>query len=108
MSAPKRPNSRQNLDIAPNIAPMLGELGLTAPRPAPLMPLHHQMAQKLHAASAPHLRAPLRLSAAAGVAAHHSRGRDLGGDVPDGEGGPRRAPDRRRGGCLGKPPRAED
>ncbi len=41
------------LGIAPDIASMFEELGLPAPNPAPLMPLHHQIAQKLHAASAP-------------------------------------------------------
>ena len=41
------------LSIAPDIVSMFGELDLPAPKPAPLMPLHHQIAQKLHAMSAP-------------------------------------------------------
>ena len=44
------------MGIALDIASMFEELGLPAPKPAPLMPLHHQIAQKLHAASAPDSR----------------------------------------------------
>lgn len=44
------------LGIALDIASMFEELGFPAPKPAPLMPLHHQIAQKLHAASAPDSR----------------------------------------------------
>lgn len=44
------------MGIAPDVVKMFEELGLPAPAPAPLMPLHHQIAQKLHAVSAPDSR----------------------------------------------------
>ncbi|MEE8722818.1 MAG: nucleotidyl transferase AbiEii/AbiGii toxin family protein [Eggerthellaceae bacterium] len=42
-----------DMGIAPDICAMFEQLGFPAPEPAPLMPLHHQIAQKLHAASTP-------------------------------------------------------
>jgi hypothetical protein len=39
--------------ISPDIAEMFAELGFPKPAPAPLMPLHHQIAQKLHGLSEP-------------------------------------------------------
>lgn len=39
--------------LAPEIAGWFGELGFPAPDPVPLMPLEYQVAQKLHAATAP-------------------------------------------------------
>lgn len=44
---------KADLGIAPDICSMFERLGFPAPKPAPLMPLHHQIAQKLHAASSP-------------------------------------------------------
>ncbi len=42
-----------DMSIAPDICTMFEQLGFPAPKPAPLMPLRHQIAQKLHAASTP-------------------------------------------------------
>lgn len=39
--------------IADDVAAMFERLGLEAPGPIPLMPLHHQVAQKLHALTGP-------------------------------------------------------
>lgn len=39
--------------LSPEIAGWFGELGFPAPAPVPLMPLEYQVAQKLHAATAP-------------------------------------------------------
>lgn len=35
--------------LAPEVQTLFGELGLAAPTPVPVLPLHHQIAQKLHA-----------------------------------------------------------
>lgn len=40
-------------NISPDIVYMFGRLGLPEPAPIPLMPLHQQVAQKLHALSSP-------------------------------------------------------
>ena len=39
--------------LADDVAELFEAVGLPAPGPSPLMPLHHQIAQKLHAVSAP-------------------------------------------------------
>ena len=39
--------------LAEDVAALFEAVGLPAPGPSPLMPLHHQIAQKLHAASTP-------------------------------------------------------
>jgi hypothetical protein len=39
--------------ISPDIVEVFIELGFPAPNPIPLMPIHHQIAQKLHALSVP-------------------------------------------------------
>lgn len=39
--------------LAEDVAALFEAVGLPAPGPSPLMPLHHQIAQKLHAVSAP-------------------------------------------------------
>ena len=39
--------------LAKDVAALFEAVGLPAPGPSPLMPLHHQIAQKLHAVSAP-------------------------------------------------------
>lgn len=42
--------------ISPDISAIFKQLGFPAPNPAPLMPLRHQIAQKLHGASEPNSR----------------------------------------------------
>ena len=39
--------------LAEDVAALFEDVGLPAPGPSPLMPLHHQIAQKLHAVRAP-------------------------------------------------------
>lgn len=41
------------LALAPEITTLFAQLGLAAPRPVPVLPLHHQIAQKLHACTEP-------------------------------------------------------
>jgi len=40
-------------NISPNVTDIFEQLGFPSPGPVPLMPLHHQIAQKLHGASKP-------------------------------------------------------
>jgi hypothetical protein len=39
--------------LAPEVGDLFGELGLNAPSPVAVLPLHHQIAQKLHACTEP-------------------------------------------------------
>lgn len=41
------------MDLAGDVAKLFREIGLPEPDPVPLMPLHHQIAQKLHALTEP-------------------------------------------------------
>ena len=42
-----------DMEIAPDIVSLFDKLGFPKPDPVPLMPLHHQAAQKIHALSEP-------------------------------------------------------